>query len=76
MRSLMLIVGRIKKTPPVNSREVNHLKEGFRDDKRRSTRLISASPWAPVPATSRGHLCVYFHYGPLTRSHPRDDSCR
>jgi hypothetical protein len=24
-------------------------------------------------STSRGHLCIYFHYGPLTRCHPEDD---
>ena len=36
MHSLLLIGGQIKKTPPVNSREVNHLKEESRYDKRRS----------------------------------------
>jgi len=36
MHSLWLIGGQIKKTPPANSREPNHLEEELQDDKRRS----------------------------------------
>lgn len=63
MHSLWLIGGQIKKTPPANSREPNHLEEELQDDKRRSvdefpvlipTRIEwDPSPLTQVPALTR-----------------------